>query len=501
MNKFRKYTHEYGIIVVFSLIIFSWFYFISSKTTLAGDDWAFFNNTMKDGIFDSALGMYFGWEGRLMTLFSIHTLIFNISLWKIINSLIYTLVYISIMLIIKPKYKLLSSILFILLILTIKDNIRMEVFSWITGSVYYGIPLALSFVYFSINYLVLKNKIEKFKWIFVSVSLLCAFYIPLGMENIGIAILIYTLFLNILFYIQNKKINIIFGMNLLVIFVSYVIWFLSPGSSIRLGNMPDWQKLSFIEKIFQTLPNVMFFTFYQNKYLILILSSILSIYNFIKMKHFIKFAAILFYIFSIILIFSQRIQSFMPSNEFISLMADGYSLFNTLFWIVYSIILVGNIILIDINQKEIRFSLVLLMALFSSAPLIMSPVIGYRLIVYPFFYLCFLIIMILNEFEFPRNTDKALFVILFVISIYFGNQLRYKYNLVEAITNERLAILSDYQIYADQYKDGIWLPRYPIFTIHGGDIEIEDTYHMNAFKKYFNIPMDEIITFYWKDSY
>ncbi|MDP3444381.1 MAG: hypothetical protein Q8T08_16105, partial [Ignavibacteria bacterium] len=82
-----------------------------------------------------------------------------------------------------------------------------------------------------------------------------------------------------------------------------------------------------------------------------------------------------------------------------------------------------------------------------------------------------------------------------------GNQLVKKYNLVERITQERLAILNDYMEYSDQYKDGIWLPRYPIFTIHGGDIEIEDTYHMVAFKAYFNLPDNEKITFYWKDSY
>lgn len=501
MIKLKKHLNEYGLITIFSILIFMWFYFISSKTTLAGDDWAFFNNTKNDGIFNAAIGMYFGWEGRLMTLFSIHTLIFNLSLWKIINSLIYVIIYVLIIFITKPKYKLLSSMLFVLLIFTIKDNIRMEVFSWITGSVYYGIPLMLSFIYFSINYIIYRSETIKYKGLFLIVSLFCAFYIPLGMENIGAATLIYTLFLNLIFYVKNKRISTIFILNLVVILISYFIWFLSPGSLIRLSNMPDWQKLSFVEKIIQTIPNVMYFTFYQNKYLILLLSITMSIYNFIKVKHFIKYFSLIFYTLSLIMIFSQRLISFFPNSNLVIMMSDGYSIINTLFWIFYALVLITNIIWIDIRRKEIRITPILLMALFSSAPLLMSPVIGYRLIIYTFFYLSFIIIIILNDLEIPKNLDKILFVGILILSIYFGNQLRYKYKLVESITSERIAIIIDYKAYSEFYKDGIWLPRYPIYTIHGGDIEIEDQYHMRAFKEYFDIPENETITFYWKESY
>jgi len=321
------------------------------------------------------------------------------------------------------------------------------------------------------------------------------------MENIGIALLIYTIVLNGLYYLHNRKINWLFFANLITILVAYVIWMLSPGSSIRLSNMPEWQELSLIEKVFQTLPNVLFFSFYQYKFLVLSLSLILSIFNFTKMKNIMKYSLLPIYMFSIVLIFSQRLLSFFPESSVISMMSDGYSLLNTVFWILYSISLIVNIILIDLDLKEYRFSLVLTMALFSSAPLLMSPVIGYRLIVYTFFYLVLLIIMLINEMQINRPVKIGLSIVLLSATLLFGNQLVKKYNLVDRITQERLAILKDYIEYSDQYKDGIWLPRYPIYTIHGGDIEIDDTYHMTAFKTYFNLPDNETITFYWKDSY
>ena len=93
MNQFKKHLKDNMIVLLFGLFIFTWVYYISKSSTLAGDDWAFHNNTMKDGIIGSALGMYYGWEGRLMTLFSIHTLILHKTIWEIVNALIYVVIF------------------------------------------------------------------------------------------------------------------------------------------------------------------------------------------------------------------------------------------------------------------------------------------------------------------------------------------------------------------------------------------------------------------------
>lgn len=501
MKKLIFKTYENKILIVFAGILFVWFYTLSSKTPLAGDDWAFHNNAMSSGILDSAFGMYQGWEGRLMTLISIHTLIIHRNLWEILNALMYPIIFLLGAIVIRTKHKLIYAFVFLLLVFTIKDNIRMEVFTWITGSVYYGIPLLMSVVYFSINYDVFYMKKEKVPVIVWLLSLVCAFYLPLGMENIAIACLAFNLFLNLYHYFVNRKISYFYLSNLLVFAIAYLIWMNSPGSSIRLDQMPQWQELSLIGKIFQNLPQVLFFTFYQNKYLVLIMNITLMIYNWQKFDGIKKWGLIPFYLIAIGFVFSQRLLAILPGMGLIETMADGYSLLNVSYWFIYALILIFNVIVIDLSMHEARLTPLLLVAVFASVSLLMSPVIGYRLMVYSFFYLSLLTLMILDQLSWNVKFEIAVIIVSSLLIFSSGRAMLYKYTLVQSITQERNAILQDYAVYHDQYKDGIWLPRYPIFSIHGGDIENEDTFHMIAFKTYFMIPQTEKITFYWKESY
>lgn len=501
MLKFNKFIKENYIMLIFSFLIFIYVAYISNKTPLAGDDWAFFNNSMNSSIINSAISMYYNWEGRLMTLVSIHFFIMNRNIWELVNAFIYTGVFISIYLIVKPNKKILFSTVFLFLMLSIKENIRMEVMTWITGSVYYGIPLLISFIYEVINYKIYENKYKGNNILLIIVSSLIAFYLPLGMENISIAILISTLLLIVLSYVRDKKIPLIYYINLMMFIIGYIIWMNSPGSSIRLSQMPEWNQLSFIGKVLQTLPNVLFYTFYQNKVIIIALGLSLFILNLHKniSKYHWLFNAI--YIISIIIMLSQRLNSLLPNNLVIEMLAEPYSLLNIVFWIIYALTLIANISMISNSIKSIKILFFLLIAIFSNASLLMSPVIGYRLMIYSVFYLFVVILLILNEIEVKMNLDKVLSIILLILSLYLANKTISKFKVVESITNERYAIISDYKEYSEFYKDGIWLPRYPIYTIHGGDIEIEDQYHMKAFKEYNGIPQEEIITFYWKESY
>lgn len=501
MNKLKNKLNEQRTLIMFSIFIFTWFYTISSKTPLAGDDWAFHNNAMSRGILDSAFGMYYGWEGRLMTLISMHFLILHRNLWEVVNATIYPIIFILGAAIIKPKQQLVYSVIFILLVITIKDNIRMEVFTWITGSIYYGIPLLLSVIYFSVNYIVLTKRIKSVPitmWIF---SLGAAFYLPLGMENIAIACLVFNLYLNIQYVLINRKLSLFHSVNLVFFIVSYAIWMNSPGSSIRLDQMPQWQELSLIGKVLHNLPHVLFFTFYQNKYLILLLNITFIIFNLQKFGDLKKWIFIPVYVLSIVLVFSQRLVGFFPNLGLLTIMADGYSIFNVVFWVIYAIVLIVNVVAHDVRLSEIRFTPFLIIAVFASVSLLMSPVIGYRLMVYSVFYLSFLLLMMLDSIKWNIRYQYLIVALASLLVLNSGRTLYQKYILVQSITNERNAILQDYAQYHDQYKDGIWLPRYPIYTIHGGDIEVENEYHMKAFKTYHRIPQTETIIFYWKESY
>ncbi len=501
MNQIKKYLSENWITIAFSLLIFGWVLYVSKSTTLAGDDWAFHNNVMNDGIIDSAIGMYYGWEGRLMTLFSIHTLIIHKPLWEILNASFYMIIYLTMILMIKPTKKFLVSILFVFLVLTMKDNIRMEVMTWITGSVYYGIPLMLSFVYLGLNFKLFEDGNDSPSLNIYLVSLGCAFYLPLGMENIAIASMVGTFVLLLANYIRDKRINLLLILNIAIMIISYIIWFNSPGSSIRLDRMPEWQALGFFGKLTQTLPNVLYYTFYQNRILIACVSLALMLINFQKLKKIFNLVFSMIYVLAIVTLFSQRILLSFPSLGILDLLADGYSLYNIIFWIIFAISITFNILLLDFQKKEFKLTFFLIIAIFASASLLMSPVIGYRLIIYPFFYLSLLVMLLVERIKLSSRMILMTSILFLGLSLYFVNGLVYKFKLVKQITTERNAILADYQLYSDQYKDGIWLPRYPIYSIHAGDIEIGDTFHMDAFKIFHHLELNETITFYWKESY
>jgi len=152
-------------------------------------------------------------------------------------------------------------------------------------------------------------------------------------------------------------------------------------------------------------------------------------------------------------------------------------------------------------KNEFKLSLILIIVVFTNASLLMSPVIGYRLMIYSIVFLTLLILMILNDLKLHKGLIVVGCLGLLSLSLVFSRTLYYKYSMVAQIQNERELILEDYAVYAEFYKDGIWLPRFPIYSIHAGDIEAEDQYHMKAFKVFHDIPLDEKITFYWKDVY
>ena len=495
LNLLKKYSVYIG-----SFIVFSIFMYIGLKTPLAGDDWAFANNANSMGVFESAMSMFYGWEGRLMTLFSIHFLIQYKILWVIINALLYSIMFFLIIRSFKIKNTLVLISIVLCVMFSIKDNIRMEVYSWITGSVYYGIPMFISFVYFYNLFNVLaKKQAGKLNYI---IGIITAFYLPLGMENISISILIVSIIIFVVIYIQEKKIN----KNLIVymssMIIGFIIWSMSPGSSIRLATMPEWTQLSLIGKVFRNLPSVLYFSFFENKEIIVLLSVFVSINLLRYRKSKLMYLSILINGLSIMIVASPSILARIPNLTILSDFADGYSLLNQVFWIIYTLNLGVVLYFLSFEYiKDKRIFFAFLIGFFASAALFMSPVIGYRLMIYPVYYLMFVIVALADNLEYKKSVTIVISLVLILLTSSNVRTLFIKYQSVENITRERNLILEDYALYADQYESGIWLPRYPIYSIHGGDIEFEDTYHMKAFKEYFNIPQEEIITFYWKDKY
>ena len=93
--------------------------------------------------------------------------------------------------------------------------------------------------------------------------------------------------------------------------------------------------------------------------------------------------------------------------------------------------------------------------------------------------------------------------VFFLISLFVCvdrfSEYRFKYNLVGLKQNERLEIIKYYQDHPE--VEEAWIPRFPIYTVHGGDIEPGDTYHFETFKEFYNLPQsaDKIFFMYEED--
>ncbi len=497
MGEIIKYVKDNRFRLMMTSIVFCLFYYISYKTPLSGDDWAFHNNVVKSNVVDAAIGMYFHWEGRLMTLFSMHTLIQYKEIWNLLNAFIFANTFYLLSSFIKKENQKLSLLFLFFFIVSIKDNIRMETYTWITGSIYYGIPLWLSIVLlFTITNSLFKGKENWISYILVAFT---SFYLPLGMENISIAIGFVVLSLIVYDFYKQKKVHPILIVSIIFYGIAFVIWYLSPGSNIRLATMPEWQTLSIFEKVLRNLPQIINYVFIQNKVIIFSLSCLL-IYVSYKTFSKIEFVmSILVYGIAIIYLLNTRLIQYLPQTARLFDVTQWWSM---LFWVLYIVLLLSQIIRLNIYKLKQPYLIIFMgIASLSSASLLMSPVIGSRLILYAVFYMFISFVLILEIIEINRLIKNGMIVILIVMSFIDVRTFYIKYNAVANIYHEREMILDDYHLYSDQYTTGIWLPRYPIYTIHAGDIEEEDSYHMEAFKIYNNIPMDTDVIFYWKESY
>lgn len=497
MNKLGEYIFKNKMRLLLSSFVFIIFYFISSRSPLAGDDWAFFNNATKSGVLDSAVGMYLHWEGRFMTLLAMHGVIHFKAIWNVLNALMFAHISYLISSFLHKDKQGLSSLLLFFLMFSIKDNIRMETYTWITGSVYYGLPLWISLVYmFSIYRMIFENNLSIHWWL---IAIATALYLPLGVENISIGILIITIGIALWNLYTYRKLNFRLISVLFAFAISYLIWALSPGSAIRLSTMPEWVQMNLFDKIYLNFPQIVYFVFIQNKIIILLLIALLNYYT---MKYF-KIWAVIFtslvYGIGILYIFSNRLILFIPNIEKYFNLNQEISM---IFWLIFIGVFLVQLTYFSLNILKKPIIMIFgYIATLSAASLLMSPVIGYRLMLFTVFYLYLVALLLFEELKISSLVNKIIIILLVLLS---GLQIKnywIKYSAVSAITQERELILEDYHQYSDQYKNGLWLPRYPIYTIHGGDIEIEDSYHMEAFKIYNNLPLNLDVIFYWKESY
>lgn len=480
---YRKYFYLIGALFIGCL-----FFYITYKTPLAGDDWGYALNGMAQNPFKLAIDFYQSWSGRFFSELWGFIVAPNKVIWNIINPILFVICFIGIYRLAHVrKYFIAIPLMIMAIILSVDDNLRMETYTWLMGTTYV-IPLALSFIYFMIiDHIIYKTTSIKGKSQIAMIGTnLILFYIGLTMENIAATMIVALVLLLIYAYFNRRELVKYLWINLAVSILAFVVMRLSPGSSARLlRDSADWAKLSIFEKLANGYPSFLEFTFINNNYLIFFLSFTMIYLLLCKHKKeliLFKFASLIINILAIVSVFSFVFIK--GQNELL----NPSSLFSMIFWPIYTIDILLTLFF-GLEGKR-RDKAIFFFMLSGTANLVMmySPIFGSRSSIYTVFYMIVVIVLVIESLDLASYAVIILVLLSLFVVIDRYNEYHYKYRLVALKQAERLETIKYYKDHPE--VEEAWFEHFPIYTVHGADIEPGDTYHFETFKEYYQLPQD-----------
>ena len=481
------------------IFVFAFFYRISSLTPLAGDDWGYAVNGMQGQPFKMAFDFYFSWSGRFFSELYGFLVTPHKAFWNILNALLFTSIFYNSLKISRMDKSIIGMILLLFLMFSVKDELRMETYTWLMGTTYV-IPLALSLFYLNRLIHTLENGLRLKPW-YVVLHTLILFYIGLTMENIAVVMIFANICLILYSYIRYREIPLYLYNFLFISILSFVLLRLSPGANARLiRDHQDWMKLSIIDQVMINYPNFIRFTFIEHRYLVLVFSGLnilLSLKNLLKSHKYRLLNILLMFIFGFSSIISisltlSNIIDLPVLNEFI----EYKSLFNLIFWPIFILAIFTNILSLENSDKE-RVIFLILLAGLSNGVMMASPIFGFRSSLYTVYFMMIASLILLKALNW-KWLNWVLLIPLLILLIRASVGLNAKYELVARVHVIRLGEIIYYQNNPDVKE--AWLIRYPIFSIHSGDIEQDDPYHMEVFKEYYELNQDVELIFYYPEN-
>lgn len=364
----------------------------------------------------------------------------------------------------------------------------------------YVIPLALSLFFFKKMFLILENSLN-LKTSYIVIYSLILFYIGLTMENIALVMILANICLMLYSYFKFKVVPKYLYIFIFFSLISFTLLRFSPGANARLiRDHQDWMGFSIFKQILINYPNFIRLTFIEHRYLVLTFSGLNILLLVKKLYNKNKISIIQLTIFSVFLIgclisISLTISKYF-NNSIILQFIDYKSIINLIFWPIYIIaIFINSFELNKEDQNKVIFFI--LLAGLSNGVMMASPIFGFRSSLYTVYFMILATLIYLKSLDL-KYLNLILIVPLFIMLIKSTSNLNQKYELVSSVHNVRLGEITYYQ--KNPNIKEAWLIRYPIFSIHSGDIEQDDLYHMDVFKQYYGLESDLIIFFYYPEN-
>lgn len=472
-----------------TLYVFILFFIISVWSPLAGDDWGYAVNGLHENPLVLAFQFYQSWSGRFFSELYGFLVTPHKFIWNLLNPALFTLIYITIQKIIKPRYPWLTALLLLVWMISVKDELRMETYTWLMGTTYV-IPLALSLVFWS-NTFLLKDMKLSYTWLQRIIFSLILFWIGLTMENVAAVMILWLVIIVLYVKFKEGKWDITWIFFLSISILSFLLLRLSPGASLRLiRDHAQWAQMGLWNQLKTQYPLFIQHTYLDSKVFWLSFTLIFAWVIFqLKFKHRWFGLALLTpaILSSVSLTLSSRF------NIDLGFFTDPSSLFNAFYWWIYSVYLFYTLSKLqsEDSRKAIFF---LLGAGVSNGVMMLSPIFGFRSSLFTLYYLFVVGLILLNTLTL-KNSKTILSVGFTILIIVYSNQLITKYKLVHTTDQIRQEQIAYYKDHPDEKE--AWLIRYPIYTIHSGDVEEWDTYHMEVFKSYYGLNQEVHLIFYY----
>lgn len=404
----------------FNIMVFIIFFIICILTPLSGDDYGNYvtSNSLIENI-KTTIDCYKEWEGRIISRFLILELVKYKFIWNILTPILMTAMYSSLMKLINTK-KISTHILMILGILLVNISMFAQTYTWVTGSITYLYPTALTICYFSYLYRTIDKKKN---WFEITILCLANIIIPMFVENIGCAF-VFGNILYIIYLIINKKkykINILYTS---ISIASLITMLLSPGSHYRAIEYKEFEALSIFEKIFYNIENFITYGITKNYFMLFLITICLNIFIFKKIKksNFIK--TIILIIFDIIPLLSilQNVFNLSFINKYVPEFLK-YSMSNKIFiiyWIIFFFLFLYNIYIITKSKKKDLIHILLIFAGMSSIlSMLIVYVWGERVALLEVIILTYISIKILDDFLNDKYVLKFMVPIFSIVIIAF----------------------------------------------------------------------------------
>lgn len=510
MNSIRKTSHYVWIAVAVALFVLFWM--ISVKTPLAGDDWGYALNGMNNNPLAMAWEFYFTWSGRFFSELWGFLIAPRKELWNMLNPLLWTGIYILIYAIVNPRRNRAAvALLIAAMMLTVKDWVRMETYTWIMGTTYV-IPLFLILIVIWIEKQVLLQG-QRFSIVHVIVVAVLNFVIGMTMENIAAGSIVLGVLASLYAWFRRREALKLTLTGLAVSVIAFVLMRLSPGSAYRLmSEHQAWTQLGLFQQIQTNWGNFLTYTFTDNKMMMLFLSGIAALallHHLLESDHLRGSQIALFVVQETILALAvvACCAQFLQAHTQIAALSLFYDhagsssamIFCSVLYILYIVNLFSVLFVLYRDRDLMERSGYLILAGTCNLAMLLSPIFGARSSLYTIYFIILLSASMLSQIETRPAEPLILVMICGALCATKALQWHTKYNQVAQVQQQREAILQYYREHPEDEE--AWIPRMPPMSIHSADIEEGDDYHMRTFKEYYGLPESTTLIFYYLDNY